>query len=114
MNAKCAKPFRKALITLSFLSCEFFQLTPPAHPAPSGEKLGLVSGSVDDGTTPVEGVTIIVTQSDGIEEGRTVTDSGGHYSLKVKYGELTIVGVKENDAYPDCRLTIFSCFDLTA
>jgi hypothetical protein len=111
MNAKCAKQFPKALITLSFLSCELLQLTPHVHPVPSGEKPGLVSGAVlDEGGIPVEGATIIVTQSGGTEEGRTVTDSGGHYSLKVNYGDLAIVGVKENDAYPDCHLTLFSCF----
>lgn len=111
MNSKRARCFTKALIPLFFLSCEFLQLTPAADSMPSDEKLGLVSGSVvDDGSIPVEGATIIVTRSGGTEEGRTITDSGGHYSLKVNYGDLTIVGVKEKDAYPDCRLNLFSCF----
>jgi len=110
MNARCAKRFTKALVTLSFLPCEFLQATPSAQQAPSNEKPGFVSGSVlDEGNIPIEGATIVVAQSGGIEEGRTVSDSGGHYSLRVNYGDLTIVGIKEKEGFPDCRLTLFSC-----
>jgi hypothetical protein len=111
MNAKCAKRFMGIFVGLSFLVCDFLLPMPFAQAVPSDQRHGLVSGAVlDDVSIPIEGATIIATKSSGIEEARTITDSGGHYSLKVEYGDFTIVGVKEKDAFPDCRLNLFSCF----
>src|SRR5271169_1029878 len=110
MNAKCPKRSASVLVSLYVLLCNLLLPMSSAQLLPSGEKHGLVNGVVlDDMGAPIGGATIIVTKLNGVEEGQTVTDADGRYSLRVDYGEFTVVGTKEQDAFPDCRLNLFSC-----
>lgn len=75
------------------------------------EKQGVITGFVfADGNAGLEGAQVVAIRTDGTGEAlATVTDSQGHYSLTVGYGEYKVVGMKEDQEYPDCRLALFSC-----
>jgi hypothetical protein len=75
------------------------------------EKQGEIGGFVFTNTNaPLEGARVVATRTDGTGQALScVTDAHGHFSLPVDLAEYIVVGMKEEDGYPDCRISLFSC-----